>query len=57
MTLTIFINIPNERLDAELAKGGMTREQFKSQISKEMMLGIDAEDLCPGATATIEVKE
>lgn len=57
MKIRIDLEIPEELLTQELYREKMTREQFAASVKEAGFAGLRAEDICPGATATIEVVE
>lgn len=56
MTLTLSVYIPDNQLTEMLKKEGITKEQFKAEVAKELGT-VDAEEFCPGATTTVEIKD
>lgn len=59
MQIILALNVPNKELAKLVKEEGMTVmtvEQFKAQMTEELSLA-NAKQLCPGATASLVIKD
>lgn len=55
MTIILKINIPDAKVEKFMAEENITKEEFIAE-ARQSFLAEDPEDLCPGATATLEIQ-